>query len=83
MITGCIRSGNRALTDARPKHEEIFYSKTHNLRNRVYYSQTVELWFSVKEITVSVKNYAKTSNENKISQITENFQINSKTTVAS
>ena len=28
-----VRTGNRALADARPKHEEIFYSKTHNLRN--------------------------------------------------
>ena len=60
-----VKSGYRALSDARPKHEEIFYSKTHNLRNEVYYSQTVELCFSVKEITASAKNYANTNNENK------------------
>ena len=43
-----VRSGDRALADAIPKHVKIFYSKTHNLRNSVYYSQTVELCFFCK-----------------------------------
>ena len=83
VILITVRSGNRALADARPKHEDIFFFKNaQSQKLSILLADCRAVVFCKRNHSIS-KEICKTSNENKIPQITEKFQINSKTSVAS